>query len=330
MEEELLLHILTGKATSDEKKEFYSMLEGDKEKQQMFYQLKSLWIKSSAWHSPGDAEEEFNRLWRKIKYKDRSVFPLLTRTILRYAAAILLILGIGGMAGYFISSGEPENSAPVFHKFRSLKGSVSVIEMNDGTKVWLNAGSELEYAEDTKKRQRIAVLKGEAYFEIKHRDNFPLLITANEIVVRDLGTTFNIRAYPDDQTIETALVEGSAEILTKKGTLLASLKPGENASYSSNGKSLRITPISENVLAAWRSGKFVIRDQRLEDIFKEIGRWYDIEFQFENDHLRDYRYTGSIKKSVTAQGVLKLLSVAAKFNYRVVENPSLPDIIIVY
>jgi ferric-dicitrate binding protein FerR (iron transport regulator) len=83
-------------------------------------------------------------------------------------------------------------------------------------------------------------------------------------------------------------------------------------------------------LSAWRDGKFVIRDQRLEDIFKELSRWYGIEFRFENDQLRDYRFTGNIKKTTTAQHVLKMLKTTTDFNYRIVENIDKPDIVVVY
>ena len=93
-------------------------------------------------------------------------------------------------------------------KYTAMKGSVSTIEFADGTKIWLNSGSELTYHEDLKTKQRLAELHGEAFFEVKHRDDFPLLINAGQIVVRDLGTTFNIKAYPEDKTVETSLIEG--------------------------------------------------------------------------------------------------------------------------
>jgi ferric-dicitrate binding protein FerR (iron transport regulator) len=84
------------------------------------------------------------------------------------------------------------------------------------------------------------------------------------------------------------------------------------------------------VLSAWREGKFVIRDQRLEDIFKEVSRWYDVEFRFENEKFKDYRYTGNIKKSTTAQHILKMLKLTTHFNYRIIEKPTEPDVIIIY
>jgi len=215
-------------------------------------------------------------------------------------------------------------------KFLATKGSVSIVEFADGTKVWLNSGSRLTYREDHKTKERQAELTGEAYFEVTHREDFPLLVKVGQIVVRDLGTTFNIKAYAEAETIETSLVEGKAEILNEKGNSLVELKPGENAVYSARNGKIKIESTESNVLSAWRDGKFVIRNQRLEDIFIELSRWYDIEFRIENQSLRDYRYTGNIRKSTTAHQVLKMLKLTTNFNYRIVEKPTEKDVIIIF
>ena len=125
-------------------------------------------------------------------------------------------------------------------------------------------------------------------------------------------------------------MEGKAEILNNSGNLLTILKPGDNAIYTSASEKIEIKPIANNVLSAWREGKFVIRDQRLEDIFKELSRWYDVEFRFENPQFKDYRYTGNIKKSTTAQHILKMLKLTTHINYRIIEKPTEPDVIIIY
>lgn len=330
MEPDLLSRILSGDATSEEKEEFYRKLGESKDDEELFYQIKSLWIKSSMFNKTMDVDSEFDILWKKIKPAVRPSYQFIGQRIIQYAAMVLLILSIGGLAGYFISKNSFEISDSGMQKFSATKGSVSIVEFADGTKVWLNSGSKLTYREDRKSKERQAELTGEAYFEVTHREDFPLLVKVGEIVVRDLGTIFNIRAYAEDKTIETSLVEGKADILNSKGKSLVELKPGESAIYSSEDKKIEIKSTELNVLSAWRDGKFVIRDQRLEDIFIELSRWYDIEFRFENQSLRDYRYTGNIKKSTTAQQVLKMLKLTTNFNYRIIEKPTEPDVIIIY
>jgi len=330
MEKNLLSRILTGEASSAEKEEFYSKLGDSKEDEELFYEVKSLWLKASRPAIVVNVDSEFENLWKRINHPVKKTSFSIGKRILQYAAIILFILSIGGLSGYFFSKNQVEVADLGIQKYTATKGSVSTIEFADGTKVWLNSGSELTYREDRKSKQRLAELHGEAFFEVKHREDFPLIVKVGQIAVRDLGTTFNIKAYLEDKTVETSLVEGKADILSDKGISLVELKPGESAIYSTEDKKIEINPFTSNVLSAWRDGKFVIRDQRLEDIFKEIGRWYDVEFRFENQALRDYRYTGNIKKSTTAQHVLKMLKLTTNFNYRIIEKPEVPDVIIIY
>jgi len=330
MDTGLLSRILSGEASPEEKEQFYRKLGESKDDEELFYQVKSLWIKSSMFNKTIDVDAEFTILWKKIKPAVRPATRLIGQRIIQYAAMVLFILGIGGLGGYFLSKNSFEGPDLGMQKYTATKGSVSIVELADGTIVWLNSGSELSYREDHKGKQRLAELTGEAYFEVSHRENFPLLVSVGQIVVRDLGTIFNIKAYEEDKTIETSLVEGKADILNSTGKSLVELKPGESATYYSEDKKIEIKSTELNVLSAWRDGKFVIRDQRLEDIFIELSRWYNIEFRFETQSLRDYRYTGNIKKSTTAHQVLKMLKLTTNFNYRIIEKPTEPDVIIIF
>ncbi len=330
MDKSLWLHILNGEATSEEKEEFYHQLENNKNEEELFFEIKSLWLKISRKDTSVDVNSDFEDLWLKIKRKERKTTWTVGKNIFRYAAVIILVLSLGGVSGYFISQRSFDYPEQGVQKYTATRGSVSIVEFPDGTKVWLNSESELTFQEDLKNNQRLAQLKGEAYFEVAHREDCPLMVKVGNILVRDLGTTFNIKAYPGDNYIETSLVEGEADILTSSGNPIVALDPGQSAMYYTTEKKMELRTIADNVLSAWRNGKFVIRDQRLEDILKELSRWYGIEFRFENDKLRDYRFTGNIKKSTTALHVLKVLKATTEFNYRIIENIDKPDIVIVY
>jgi ferric-dicitrate binding protein FerR (iron transport regulator) len=331
MEKNFLSRILSGEATAKEKEEFYRSLNKDKNEEELFFQVKSLWLRTSKPGIEVNTETEFENLWKKINPASQNKSHAIGRKVWQYAAAVLFLLSIGGLSGYFISE-RKLNVVSDFgvQRYTATKGSVSTIEMADGTKIWLNSGSELTYREDHQTKQRLAELHGEAFFEVKHREDFPIMIKVGQIVVRDLGTTFNIKAYPGENIVETSLVEGKADILSSAGNSLVVLKPGESATYYSDDLKIDIKPFQSNVLSSWRDGKFVIRDQRLEDIFAEIGRWYDVQFKFDNQALKDFKYTGNIKKSTTAIGVIKMLKLTTSFNYKIIEKPDQPDEIIIY
>ena len=330
MKEELLLHILTGEASPDEKKQFYSHLAESKENEELYFQVKSLWLRTSMKHTRIDTNSEFNRLWEKITEQKRTRIISLISKFARYAAILVFVLTLGGVIGYFFNNNNPGVSYSGVQKYTAMRGSVSVVELDDGTKIWLNSESELSYYQDAEKMQRCADLKGEAFFEIAHNEEMPFVVNVGNIIVRDLGTVFNIKAYAEDNIVETSLVEGKAEILSAGSKQLLELNPGESALYFTNENRIEVRSIENNVLSAWRDGKFVIRNERLEDICKELGRWYGVEFQFENKELLDYRFTGNIKKSTTVQHVLKVLKTSSGFNYRIIENIEKPDLIIVY
>lgn len=330
MEQDLLARILSDEASPEEKDRFYKALENNSADEKLFYEVKGLWVRTSMKNTRVDQNVEFENVWKRIVAPAKRSPFLTGRKILQYAAVILMVLGIGGAAGYAISKSRFLHADPGIQRYSAMKGSVSKIEFPDGTVVWLNSDSRLTYREDYKNRQRIAELTGEAYFEVKHRDEFPFMVKAGQIVVRDLGTTFNVKAYPEDRYIETALVEGKADVLTGKGDRLISLKPGESAMYYPERKEIELRSIANHVLSAWRNGKLVIRDERLDDIFKELGRWYDVKFEFEDQELKNYRFTGNLKKTTTVVHVLEMLKLTTDFNYRIIEKDDQPDLIVIY
>lgn len=324
-----MVRVITGDATKQEKDEFYSSLVATQDTE-LYYDVKSLWLRTTINHDSLNVDLEFDTLWKKIKQPVKYSSSLFIRKILKYAAIALILLSIGGITGGYIFNIQTGDSEPDMQRYTALKGSVSIVELSDGTKIWLNSQSVLTYREDIINKQRIAELEGEAYFEVTHRADCPLLVSVGNLVIRDLGTTFNIRAYKEDNSIITSLVSGKADLLNNNGYSLLTLVPGESAVYSIPDNKIEIHNNDKNILSAWREGKFVIRNQRLEDIFNELSRWYNIEFIFEKQSLRDYRYTGCIKKSTTAQHVLKMLKLTTNFNYRIIEKPDDPDVIVIY
>lgn len=330
MKEELLLHILTGEATPDEKKEFYRYLAENEENEELFFQIKSLWLRTSIKHTQVDTNQEFDKFWEKITEQKRKKVISIVSKFTRYAAVLVFVMALGGVAGYLLTT----NSDPLpnygVQKYTATRGNVSVVELSDGTKIWLNSESEISYRQDDNNKYRSVELKGEAYFEITHNEKMPFLVKVGNITVRDLGTVFNIKAYAEDNIVETSLIEGKADILEQGNKELLTLKPGESALYYTDQQKIEVRSIENSAPSAWRDGKFVIRDERLEDICKELSRWYGINFRFENESLRNYRLTGNIKKSTTAQHVLKVLKASSGFNYRIVENVDQPDVVIIY
>lgn len=270
--------------------------------------------------------------WAELqdKRKKGSNFRLIWYRAIQVAAVLLVTLVVGGVAGYFLSQNNSDRVTIQVQRYQSLKGSISVIELPDSTKIWLNSDSELTYCEDLRTNRRLVSLKGEAYFEVTHRDDLPMEVTAGSLVIRDLGTSFNIKAYPESPVVETSLMDGKVDILSSTRKQIVALQPGEVARFDSESRQMDVSLFSPHIISAWKDGKFVIRDQRLEDIFNELSHWYDVNFVIEKQELRDFRYTGIIRKSTTVNQVLKMLKETTHINYRIEETPGGMDEVIIY
>ena len=325
MKDELLSKILSGTASEEEKRAYYDEVVNDESLQDEFYQTKSLWVRATADRKDTtlNLDEEYKNLWEKVTGRQKVGVRNMTRIWLGRAAAILILVSVGWLANQFLS---PEKQEKEFtQKFASSIGSISQMTLPDGTQIWLNSGSEVVYHETSKERN--VQLVGEACFEVAHNEKQPFYVRTGDIVVRDLGTRFNVRAYPGDEVTETTLIEGSAEILSGNMQRICDLKPGSLAVYDKEKKRMELEKVDPSTIVAWMDGKFVFRNEKLADICDELGKWYGVRFCFGDDVIKDYRYTANIKRTTSISYVLKMLNITTHLHYSIKENKLEPDII---
>lgn len=177
-----------------------------------------------------------------------------------------------------------------YHTLRVARGGEYFVQLADGTKVWLNAESELRYPVVFEKdSRRVELLKGEAYFEVSRDENRPFTVVTDKLVTRVLGTEFNVRDYPG-KPLDVTLVRGSVSVKeNRKGAEEVFLKPGENASWRETG-TLVVEKVDVRSYVAWKDGFFFYNDARLEDMLDELGRWYDFSVFYENPSVKDMRF----------------------------------------
>lgn len=166
--------------------------------------------------------------------------------------------------------------------------------LDDGTEVWLNADSRLEFPDKFAANKRQVKLSGEAYFNVTKESERPFIVNLNNIDIEVLGTEFNISAYKNDDQIKTTLVEGkvsvknNSEIETKQKIL----SPGEQASFDINNGAIEIKQVDVYQYIAWKEGRFVFELQTLGEIAKVLERWYDVDFVFASSDLKDIPFSG--------------------------------------
>lgn len=330
MDKNLIAKIISGQASDKEKEDYYNLISEDKKEEELFFETKNLWVKSGATNALPETiiNAEFESFWKKITSGNKSRQRNLRIQILRYAAVALILIGIGSVASYFVfrQSFQP-GVGP--QKFIAERGSLAHVELADGTTVWLNSGSEITYNQN-KYGDRQVNLKGEAYFDVHHSKEHSFIVNVGDIKIKDIGTIFNVKAYPGDKEIETTLIEGKIDILRKDNQQIVSLKPGEYAEYIKAGKKMKISTADVSLIAAWKDAKFSFRDKPLGEICHDLENWYDVKFQFKNEKVKDYRYTGVIKRTTTISYVLKMLTVTTNIQYKINEKIYEPDEIIIF
>lgn len=203
-----------------------------------------------------------------------------------------------------------QEAAGVFNTLVIPKGGEYRIELADGSRVWLNAETEFRYPVSFTGDCRRVYLKGEAYFEVAKNTEKPFIVsTAGEVDVRVLGTRFNVASYKDEGEVVTTLAEGSVEVTSGKESVR--IRPNEQLLFDKNTRTFSRRQVDANVYLAWKDGKFIFEDQTLEQIMKQLQRWYEMEVFYASDAVRNYRFSGDLKKYDDFGKIIKMIEEVA-------------------
>lgn len=202
-----------------------------------------------------------------------------------------------------------------YHTLFIPRGGEYILKLSDGTKIWLNAESELKYPVQFEATQRKVYLKGEAYFEVAKNEHSPFIVITGEQTTTVLGTSFNLRAYPEEAQILTTLEKGSVQISTSQGNTI--LKPGEQARTLSNSQTIEKTQVNTSLYTAWHLGKYIFIDQPLEEILHTLARWYNMNIWYDHPDLKKIQFTGELRKYDDIQEFLEKIEHLEKVHFQI-------------
>lgn len=211
--------------------------------------------------------------------------------------------------GQLVYSATQHITQPVYNTLRTPRGGQFKVQLPDGTQVWLNAASSLRYPTAFTGTDREVQVSGEAFFEVAKDAAHPFRVTVNKqhtIVV--LGTSFNVNAYEDETLAKTTLLDGAVKVMFNSGTLQeVQLQPGQQAQVSSTEATMQLVKnVNLEQEMAWRSNAFSFEGQTLEEIMKQISRWYDIEVVFRGK-VTGISFGGGMSRDVSLKEVLDFL-----------------------
>ena len=282
-------------------------------------------------------QEQEDKLWENIRhqinnapYPKGKIIPLNNKTTPNSAgswhyftrggvAASLLIVLSFALAYFWIKSESlSEPASPVWIVKENPYGQRSTLYLSDGTEVILNAGSSLRYCEKFSAHQRRVELTGEAFFQVTKDTLRPFEVVAHHVVTRALGTSFNIKAFPEEP-VQVSLVTGKVQVLEHdekkaehKGLILL---PGESAiSGLEDSEGLKKELFDAQQVLSWKEGVIYFQEADEKTVFTALERWYGVKIRTLNTSPSAWDYTGEAK-NMSLEQFLQSLSYTMNFHY---------------
>ena len=214
------------------------------------------------------------------------------------------------MGRFKSEEGKVEKSLkPVeYNKIIVPRGGEYNLVLADGTSVVINADSKLSIPDRFEGKERRVRLEGEALFHVVKDAEHPFVVEMEGGDVTVLGTVFNVSAYSEEVCIQTTLVEGSVAFRGKGMKEVRVIVPGEQVTYDVQTNSVEI-------YTAWAEGKWIIEGKRLEDIMKQLARWYDVSVFYQNPEVKDLVFTGDLEKYSSCNVILDIISMTTSVEF---------------
>lgn len=291
--DDLIGKVLAGEATEDEKSRMDSWMNESDANRKYIDQLKTIFEKAASTH----IQQQFDTdaAWNSVKSKIHGAKELpLTREnkssgfAWRIAAGIVFIVGLGYLAYQW--------NKPVIETFATSSGAAILNDsLPDGSTAVLNTKSELSYEYNSKEKVRKVKLTGEAYFSVKHEEEKPFVIETGEVLIRDIGTEFNVSAYPDKDTIEIVVTEGEVQFYTLKDSGLV-LKAGEKGIYSKLTKQFyRLETVDMNELA-YKTKVFRFYNTEMTEVVRLLNKVYNSKIKLVSEAIYKCRLTANFSE----------------------------------
>jgi transmembrane sensor len=217
-----------------------------------------------------------------------------------------------------------EEKQEIFNTLQTPQGGEYNLILADGSRIWLNAASEIKYPVSFNDTVRMIYLKGEAYFEVAHNESQPFIVVTNNIEITVLGTSFDVMAYNDESKVKTTLVQGNVMIETIAESIYnrkeVHLQPGQQAILDIASSALDVKKVDTEIFTAWKQGKFVFSNETLDEIMRKLQRWYGFETRYDENELKNYHFSGTLERYDNISNILKMIEMTTQIKFEAKDN----------
>ncbi|HMG09322.1 MAG TPA: FecR domain-containing protein [Mucilaginibacter sp.] len=200
-----------------------------------------------------------------------------------------------------------EDQKLVYNTIMVPRGGEYQLILSDGSKIWMNSASTLRYPVTFSGNERRVYLTGEAYFEVAKNARMPFVVKTDKTEVQVLGTHFNVKAYDDENSCKTTLLEGAVRVQSQ--TAVNVIKPGQQAITDDLGQQKVTNDISIDEEIAWKNGLFVFKNADIKGIMQQASRWYDFDVVYEGK-IPEIQFSGQMSRKVDFYGFINILKYA--------------------
>jgi len=344
---EVVIRFFQKTASVNDLEELHRWLE-DKEHQRLFDENQDVWLSTGNLKDSDtyNADQAWNRLFPEIESDrddDLTEKKLPWKRILQIAAMILIAFTSGI---YFLKlyTQKVHSTVTSFTEHSVPYGSRSMVTLPDGTKIWINAGSKIVYDQNFNLSSRDITLEGEAYFDVKANHDIPFMVHASNMIVKVVGTAFNIKAYPEENVIEATVERGQVYLTCKNDHI--TLNPKQKAifyklsdeklsgiknkdsvpSVSANNERhttifKETAPVIENdvkteLSTSWKDKRWIIEREELGSFAVKIGRRYNVTISFAEENLKHFVFSGALENESLEQ-VLQIIRYTSPVSYTI-------------
>ena len=348
--DEIIHSYLEGTATETELLTLLNWIKLSKENVLYFNQLCNVWENAiNVSDHVSETETALNKLNSRLQtlskeHENLEVEEDSSRFMFLKIAVVAIVLTGLTISFYFIFTKSNKDVVSEYVTAIAPKSQKSQLILADGTKVWLNSGTTLKYNTDYGKSERQIYLDGEAYFEVATNPSKPFLVYASNIIVKALGTSFNVKCYSEDNTIETTLLEGKVQVSNNNGSTskeFVLLRPNQRAIFSRLDNKLVIAtdekpkavsekeeqvysyikPKSIESVISWKNEELIFENEPFEELTKRLERWYNVEINVINPEVNlKNSYTGKFVHNESLEQVLKIISRTTPIKYSFIDG----------
>lgn len=280
-------------------------------------------VKRLNFHEPLISKAEIQYSWAKTseiikKSKSVSVFQYFISQAIKVAAILLLPVMLVSIWLFYSQHNLNQKYSNLLENKNEQRitvtapiGSRIEVDLPDGSKAWLNSGSEMTYPVVFNTTERRIALTGEAYFKVQKSET-PFFVSNLGPTVKVYGTEFNLNSYPDEDVISVALKSGRISLEVNEREEF--LNPGQVAQFDTKGNTITIETTDVTNFSSWREGKYIFRDTPLSSILRILQRLHNVNIQLLDPKLGDYRYNATIDNESLEQ-ILQMLSLSAPIKY---------------